>query len=169
MHRSSFLAIVLVALALALAGCAARPDAGGFSPKSLSSVTPTAACPEQEGVRLPEGCAPYDPEQGMALNDLYRQRADLTPEQAAASDAHVDAARTALEELRAAGAWPEDDVRVALEGVGLVDVQTRSGAGDVLFGAVPPEGGCIYGAVEADQVTVDAGGYIMDGGYLPAQ
>lgn len=118
---------------------------------------------------LPEGCAPYDPEEAMALNDLYRQRADLTPEQAEASVGHIDAARTALEELRAAGSWPEDDVRAALEGVGLADVQTRSGAGDVLFGAVPPEGGCIYGAVEAEQVTVDAGGYIMDGGCLPAQ
>lgn len=38
----------------------------------------------------------------------------------------------------------------------------------VAFGAAAPEGGCIFGEVSADVLTVEIGGIIMDGGCLPA-
>jgi hypothetical protein len=157
--------LVLAGLALMLAGCASAGASAGITP----SVTPTAACPEQPGVELPADCVGYDPDSAMALNDRYRQRMELPDDASTAAQAVVPAATQALEALRAADDLTEDAVRTALESVGLRDVQTRSGAGDVLFGAVPPEGGCVYGAVEAEQVTVDVGGYILDGGCLPAQ
>jgi hypothetical protein len=161
--------VFAAAVALAVAACAA-PVASGPAPDASEIPTPIAACPEQPGVELPPECAPYDPEGSMARNDLYRQRIDLPADAQAGADVFVEPVTDALEELRAAGPpFTEDGVRAALEAEGLLSVQTRSGAGDVLFGAQPPTGGCVYGALEAERVTVDVGGYIMDGGCLPAQ
>ena len=106
----------------------------------------------------------------MGLNDLYRQRIELPADVTADITEFVVPVTEALDALRAAGPpFTEAAVRSALEAEGLSSVQTRSGAGDVLFGAQPPAGGCVYGALEEEKVTVEAGGYIMDGGCLPAQ
>jgi len=105
----------------------------------------------------------------MAGNEQYRERHELSDDVAAAGEALVPAVTEALEQLRLAGPATEDEVRATLESLGLASVRTRSGAGDVLFGASAPEGGCLFGAVEAEAVTVEVGGVIMDGGCLPAQ
>jgi hypothetical protein len=167
--RRVIVPVFAAAAVLAVAACAA-PIASDRVPAASESTTPIAACPEQPGVELPPECAPYDPEGSMALNDLYRQRIDLPADAQESADMFVEPVTAALEELRAEGPpFTEDGVRAALEAEGLLSVQTRSGAGDVLFGAQPPAGGCVYGALEAERVTVDVGGYIMDGGCLPAQ
>lgn len=159
-------AILLIAAILAvLTGCQTAP--AGM--ESAPSASATAACPMQLDVPSPTDCAVYDPDAAMAQNDLYRQRIELDADTQASAEAHVADARAVLEALRSDGTITADAVRAALEDVGLRDVQIRTGAGDVLFGAVPPDGGCVYGALEAERVTVDAGGYIMDGGCLPAQ
>ncbi len=166
--RRILLVISAALLAFGLAGCATGAGASPADPSPSS--TALIACPEQPGVELPPECVPYDPDAAMALNDLYRQRIELPADVTADITAYVVPVTDALEELREAGPpFTEAAVRAALEAEGLASVQTRSGAGDVLFGAQPPAGGCVYGALEAEQVTVEAGGYIMDGGCLPAQ
>lgn len=163
--RRSVLLVPVLALLALTAGCAVTVDAA-----PSASASPTAACPEQDGVPLPEGCAGYDPDAAMAQNDMYRQRLALGAEAQAANERLVQPITVALEELRTAdGGFTEDDVRAALAEAGATAIQTRTGAGDVLFGAAGPVGGCVYGAVEAERVTVEVGGIIMDGGCLPAQ
>lgn len=160
-------AVVVVALTLAL--CACGPMTGTASRSTAGSPSPTAACAEQPGVELPSGCAPYDPDQAMAQNDRYRERMSIDNDDHAKVERIVGDVRERLEALRLAGPTTERAVRSQLDEAGLTDVQTRVGAGDVLFGAVPSGGGCVYGAVTPEEVTVDAGGYILDGGCLPAQ
>lgn len=159
---AAFAAAILVAT---LAGCASAGPGGG-----TQTPTPTAACPEQPGVELPPECAPYDPEQSMAQNDVYRQRMDIDAGTQAAGDALIAPVTAALEELRASGRpLEESDVAAALAEAGVdASPQLRSAAGDVLFGAAVG-GGCVYGAVTPEAVTVQVGGFIMDGGCLPAQ
>ncbi|MFS0867620.1 hypothetical protein AB3M83_09880 [Microbacterium sp. 179-B 1A2 NHS] len=162
---------VLIAGVLLLGGCGAAERPAGDRPPpdgAPSSVAPTVACPQQPGVELPPGCAAYDPDAAMRLNEQYRQRMPLEPEHAAEAGEIVAQVRADLERLGEHGG-DETAVRAVLERAGLTAVQTRAAAGDVLFGAMPPGGGCVYGAVEAEAVTVDAGGVIMDGGCLPAQ
>lgn len=161
MRRAALPATFL--LLIALSGCASSTIAAG------EGSSPTAACPRQPGVELPPGCAGYDPDAGMAANDSYRQRIDLAPDAQSAAETLVPDAHAELERARAAGVPTEQAVRAALESVGLRDVQTRDGGTGVLFGAAAPHGGCLYGVVDASEVTVDAGGYIRDGGCLPAQ
>jgi len=161
MRRTIFPLALLVLIAMT--GCASAPSAVG------SASAPTAACPQQPGVELPAGCAGYDPDAAMAANESYRQRIDLAPDVRAAADELVPDARSALETTRGSGTLTADAVRSALEDVGLRDVQTRSAGTNVLFGAAAPQGGCLYGSLSAETVIVDAGGYIRDGGCLPAQ
>jgi hypothetical protein len=160
------LASTAALLGVLLAGCGAPASAPA---DGTTTDSPTAACPEPVTGEAPEGCATYDPERLTSGNEQYRQRRDLPEDAVAASEALVSATTASLERLRVAGPVSQDDVRAALDELGLLSVQTRTGAGDVLFGAVAPEGGCVFGAVEAEAVTVEVGGGIMDGGCLPAQ
>lgn len=162
-------AFLLVAAAL-LVGCATPAGPGAGPEPSSSSPVPTAACPEQPGVELPPECAPYDPDQAMAQNDLYRERMEVDADTQAAGDELVPPVTAALEDLRASGVPLSDGaVAEALASAGVAAVpQTRAAAGDVLFG-VAVGGGCLYGAVTPEAVSVDVGGFIMDGGCLPAQ
>ncbi|WP_456286135.1 hypothetical protein M1D46_16580 [Microbacterium sp. JZ70] len=159
--------VVASAALLLLTGCAA-PTAAGRAPSA--SPTPTAACPEQPGVELPPECAGYDPEHSMAQNDAYRQRGELDPAVEEAARDIAEAAADDLEALRTSGEPVTADAVVdLLEAEGLSSVQTREGAGHVLFGAVAATGGCVFGAVAPEAVTIDVGGGIADGGCLPAQ
>lgn len=161
---------LLGAMAVLLAGCAATsPQAGSASPTPTPSPTPTAACPQVEGVDLPPECAPYDPEKAMAQNDAYRERMDISDEARVAAERAIEDARPALEALRAAGGLSAGAVAAALADVGLPGAQTIGDERAVAYGVAAPEGGCIFGEVSADAVIVEAGGYIMDGGCLPAQ
>ena len=161
---------VVVALALLLTGCASANPSAAPQAASTPAPTPTAACPEMPGVELPPECAGYDPDAAMAQNDLYRERMDMSDEAKAQNTQLLAAASASLESLRtSAQPVTENAVRAALEDAGALDVQTRAQSGAVLFGAAVPGGGCVYGAVEESAVTAELGGFIMDGGCLPAQ
>lgn len=173
MHRHApGLVVTVVVLLGALTGCAtagtgASPYAGTPSP----TPTPTAACPEQPGVELPPECAPYDPDAAMAQNDRYRERMPLDEANRVANEALLANATTGLAALQASGTVTEDAVRTALEQAGAVDVQTRGAAQAWLFGAAIPGGGCLYGEIDGatGELSAELGGFILDGGCLPAQ
>lgn len=155
-------------MAMLLVGCA------GFAPRQTGSEvepapTPTAACPEVEGVELPPECAPYDPDHAMAQNDRYRERMELSEDSRAAAEPTIKPIRTALETLRTDGALSVDSVEQALTDAGLTSARLRGDSAGVLFGASAPAGGCVFGEVSAEVLTVEAGGPILDGGCLPAQ
>lgn len=122
-----------------------------------------------EGVELPESCAPYDPDAAMAENERYRERMPLDEDIQRANAATVTALAAALDALSAAGDVSTDAVDDALRSAGLTDARVRQDYSRILFGVGAPAGGCIFGEVAADNVSVETGGYIMDGGCLPAQ
>lgn len=154
-----------------LAGCGAAPApvAGPGALSAGAAPGPTAACPAVEGVPLPEGCAPYDLEQAMAQNDLYRKRKPISDESRAAAEAPAAAIRASLDALRSSGGVSVDAVTKGIADAGLTGIRVRGEGARVLFGAEAPAGGCVYGEVSADALMVDIGGMIMDGGCLPAQ
>ncbi len=151
-----------------LAGCATATTGSPGAPSASPSPTPTAACPVVEGVELPPDCAPYDPDNAMAQNERYRDRVDLSDESRAAAEQPAESVRTGLETLRTSGDLSVDAVEEVFAAAGLSDVQTLGDERAVAFGAAAPEGGCIFGEVSAETLTVEIGGVIMDGGCLPA-
>lgn len=167
--------LLVIATTMLLAGCAtattglstASPTASASSTAS-PSPTPTAACPQVEGVELPPDCAPYDPDNAMAQNDRYRDRVDLSEASRAAAERPATEIRTALEALRTSGDLSVDAVEDAISDAGLSDIQIIGDERAVAFGVAAPEGGCIFGEVSADVLSVEVGGIIMDGGCLPA-
>ncbi|MGJ0389949.1 hypothetical protein [Microbacterium sp. CGR1] len=166
--RGARLLLVIAATAL-LVGCASAGPAPLGAPLSESPTpTPTAACPQVEGVDLPPDCAPYDPDNAMAQNERYRDRVDLSDDSRAAAEKPANDVRTALETLRTSGDLSVTAVEDAIASAGLTDIQTLGDERAVAFGAAAPQGGCIFGEVSADVLTVDIGGVIMDGGCLPA-
>ena len=94
---------------------------------------------------------------------------ELTAEAAEAAAQPVSDLRAQLETLRTAGTISVDAVEGALREVGLPSAAVRGDERAVEFGADGPNGGCVFGQVRPDSVLVEAGGYIMDGGCLPAQ
>lgn len=168
-NTSALLSFALTG-AFLLGGCAVvSPETGGAGSAVTSTPTPTAACPQIEGVVLPAECAPYDPDHAMGQNDRYRERMELSDEAMAAAEQPMSDLRVRLETLRTEGEISTDAVEGALREVGLPDVVVRGDADAVEFGVDAPEGGCVFGEVQPDAVRVEAGGYIMDGGCLPAQ
>lgn len=171
----AWIAVVAAVVVTGLTACASEPSgiAGTSSPSVISETptpTPTCAVPEQPGVEPPEGCIVYDGEANMAINELYRERMEMTDAARSAAAEHLGSLTSALNALRDTGApLTEDAVREVFDDAGLVSesVQTRDDHGDILFG-VGVDGGCVFGAVDAEAVTVDVGGYIMDGGCLAA-
>ena len=166
----SILAVAAVAVtaALLLTGCGAGgPGTAAGLPSG--SPTPTAACPRLEEVPDEErDCAVYDPDDAMAENERYREEQPVDPGTQVDLDALIEPARTALEALPAPASVA--DVVAALAGIGLAQssIQTADNGTGVLFGA-DGGGGCLTGFVAPDgAVTVESGGYIMDGGCLPA-
>lgn len=164
--RGAF-ASLACATVLLLAGCATASPQAGSTPSA--SPTPTAACPLVEGVELPPECAPYDPEKSMAQNDTYRQRMDISDETRAAAEEAIEKVQPALDALRTSGDISTDAVVAVMTDAGLTSTQTIGDQRGVAFGVVGPKGGCIFGEVSADALIIEAGGYIMDGGCLPAQ
>jgi len=168
-NPSALLPLVLAG-AFVLGGCAVVPtDTGGAGSPVTSVPTPTMACPENDEAVLPPECAPYDPDHAMAQNDRYRERMELSDEAAAAAAQPVSDLRGHLETLRTEGEISIRAVEAALGEVGLLDAVVRGDERAVEFAATAPEGGCVFGEVRPDSVSVEAGGYIMDGGCLPAQ
>jgi hypothetical protein len=133
-----------------------------------SSPTPTCVVLEQPMLDPPEGCTVYDGEANMDLNELYRQRMEMTDAARAAAAEHIEPLMSALTAMRDTGEpLTEDAAREVFGDAGFVSdsVQTRDDHGDILFG-IGVDGGCVFGAVTPEAVSVDVGGYIMDGGCL---
>ncbi len=165
--RSVRVTIVLAAILL-LGGCALTPAAVGTGTPT-PTVTPTVGCPQVDGAELPPECAPYDPEHAMEQNDRHRERMETSAEARAAAEQPVADLRERLEALRTEGTISVTGVEDALDETGLIHHVVRGDARAVAFGADGPKGGCVFGEVRLDEVRVDVGGYIMDGGCLPAQ
>lgn len=104
----------------------------------------------------------------MAQNDRYRERVELSDESTAVAEGPATSIRTALETLRAAGTISVEAVEDAIADAGLTGIQTQGDERAVAFGAAGPEGGCVFGEVSYDVLTVEIGGVILDGGCLPA-
>lgn len=165
--RPGRVTLVLAAILL-LGGCAAAP-ADVTAGEPTPTVTPTVACPQVDGAELPPECAPYDPEHAMEQNDRHRERMETSAEARAAAEQPVADLRVRLEALRTESTISVTSVEDALREVGLVHHVARGDARAVAFGADGPEGGCVFGEVRPDEVRIDVGGYIMDGGCLPAE
>ncbi|MGP0223294.1 hypothetical protein [Paenarthrobacter sp. NCHU4564] len=148
----------VVLLALSACGVPAASTHSG-------APTPTAACPSAGTEPLPTNCVPYDGDAAMAANETYRQRGKLSPDVQAELNQHIAPAVEALQKLpRPATA---DTVTAAFNGLHLKEVQTDDGGTGVRFGVTVPSGGCLFGFVpDQGDVTVQAGGGIMDGGCL---
>lgn len=105
-----------------------------------------------------------------ASNEAYRQRTG-TPESDAEAARSVPAVEAALDPVADGSAVEGDEVVAALEAAGFetVQVSDRTAGGDVAavvgVGVAVP-GGCVYGTIAPDAVTLDAGGPIADGGCL---
>ncbi|MDI2034734.1 hypothetical protein [Paenarthrobacter nitroguajacolicus] len=157
------LAITAVVIT-ALTGCGVPPAA---SPPATTpaSPTPTAACPITGTEPQGGNCVQYDGDAAMAANEMYRQRRKLGPEMQALLNQHVAPAKDALEAL--ARPVTADEVKGAFAALDLKEVQTDDGGNGLRFGVSVPSGGCLYGVVPlAGEVSVAAGGSIMDGGCL---
>lgn len=111
-------------------------------------------------------------EEGLDLsNEAYRQRVG-SPESHAQAALSVPDVQAALEPLASGEPVDQDDVVSALVAAGFEDVQVHGGSvltsdtsTHVGVGVGVP-GGCVYGAVGPDGVTLEAGGPIADGGCL---
>ncbi|WP_353706881.1 hypothetical protein ABRQ22_11900 [Cellulosimicrobium sp. ES-005] len=105
-----------------------------------------------------------------ASNEAYRQRTG-TPEGDAEAALAMPAVQAALDPVADGSAVDGDEVSAALVAAGFENVQVvdRNAFGDVVpvvgVGVAVP-GGCVYGAVAPDAVTLDSGGPIADGGCL---
>ncbi len=104
----------------------------------------------------------------MAQNERYRDRVELAEESRAAAEEPAESVRAALETLRASGSLSVAAVEDAFADAGLTDIQTIGDERAVAFGAAAPKGGCIFGEVSAETLSVEIGGVILDGGCLPA-
>lgn len=110
--------------------------------------------------------------EGLDLsNEAYRERVG-SPEGRAEAALSLPEVEAALEPLVSGEAVDQDAVRSALVAAGFENVQVHGGSTlssetstHVAVGVGVP-GGCVYGAVGPDGVTLEAGGPIMDGGCL---
>lgn len=126
---------------------------------------------EPEVTATAEDTTAVGQESGLdASNEAYRQRTG-TPETDAEAALAVPAVQAALDPVADGSAVDGDEVSAALVAAGFENVQVvdRNAFGDVVpvvgVGVAVP-GGCVYGAVAPDAVTLDAGGPIADGGCL---
>ncbi|MFJ4210464.1 hypothetical protein ACIPY2_18585 [Paenarthrobacter sp. NPDC089675] len=146
---------------LALVSCGVPPA----TTPANETTTPTAACPSAGTEPRHANCFAYDGDAAMAQNEMYRQRRKLSPDVQSQLEQHIEPAKTALSAL------PQpvtaNEIETAFEALGLREVQTDDGGNGVRFGVAVPSGGCIYGVIPREgELTLQAGGSIMDGGCL---
>ncbi len=162
--------VLLTALgaALLLVGCGAASPGGPVPGGPSTSPSPTSACPENPHAELPAGCAPYDPDAAMAQNDRYRERMELGDDARTQGEELAPRVRQTLTGLEPS-TLTEESVAEALHDAGLDGIQVRADDGEIRYAVGGPKGGCVYGSLGPGGVSVDVGGYILDGGCLPAQ
>ena len=168
MRRHTPVAALTGAVLVLLAGCAIALQGDPGSVAGSASPTPQYACPEQPGVELPPECAPYDPDAAMAQNDVYRERFEMDAADQAANADLVASVAAALEGLDRS-ALTEESVTTAITGAGVEgSVQLLGDERAYAYGAAVA-GGCVFGQEDQTAVSVELGGFIRDGGCLPAQ
>ncbi|MEV2237789.1 hypothetical protein [Micromonospora sp. NPDC049891] len=112
----------------------------------------------------------------QAANDAFRQRGTLAPEVASGASACATEVLKGLNLLTDGGREVPDEEAVerAVTATGLTDVIVRPpgrldlGPGDGLIFAGWTGRACVFGSVRQDDVTVEIGTRIADGGCLPA-
>ncbi len=157
-------ALVTVALVVAVVGYVVLvnrwADAYDVSPEAPPAVTgSTDPTPEPEN-------------QGLdSSNEAYRERRG-TPASDAEAALSVPAVEAALTPLVTGETLRRDEVVAALTGAGfetfgVTPETTVSGDPATSFGVgVSVPGGCVYGGIAPEGVTLEAGGPIADGGCL---
>ena len=139
----------------------------GWAEPSAASATPS---PEPTATRAARDERPAE---GLdSSNEAYRQRTGSAESDAQAALSLPDV-QAALDPLATRAAITPDDVVAALAAAGFDTVQVSEGTvlatsePTTLAVGVGVPGGCVFGAVGPDGVTLEAGGPIADGGCLP--
>ncbi|WP_341718227.1 hypothetical protein QQG74_31470 [Micromonospora sp. FIMYZ51] len=112
----------------------------------------------------------------QAANKAFRQRGNLDPEATAGAQACAAEVSRSLNLFTSGGQdEPEEEaVRQAVSATGLLDVVVRPpgrldlGPGDGLLFAGWTGRACVFGSVRQDDIRVEIGTRIADGGCLPA-
>ncbi|MFD0886003.1 hypothetical protein ACFQ08_15765 [Streptosporangium algeriense] len=110
-------------------------------------------------------------EEKHADNEAYRQRVTLPPEVAAAAKPVAEALRDGFADLRERALYGEAHVAKAVRAVappGTNVVIRAGGAHSAVVFAIELPGGCLTGFYDERESKVEVGGYINDGGCLPA-
>ncbi|MDX2375431.1 hypothetical protein M4I32_01270 [Microbacterium sp. LRZ72] len=105
----------------------------------------------------------------MALNDRHRDRMDLDDAARETNELLIRPITDELQALRADREITAADLHEVLASVGLPGARVRDDGPRILFGVSGPEGGCLYGDITSGVISIEVGGYILDGGCLPAQ
>ena len=161
------LVVVLVGYQVLVSGWAEQYDTSTQVGTSAEASTPA---PTPSGRASADGSGVSA--EGLDLsNEAYRERVGSSEGHAQAALSLPDV-QAALEPLVSGGAVDQDDVVSALVAAGFENVQVHGGSAltadtstHVGVGVGVP-GGCVYGAVGPDGVTLEAGGPIADGGCL---
>lgn len=155
----------LGAVALLLAAACSREAADVVAGPSASKAG--GPCPSalvEDGA-----CEPFDSDRAAQSNEAYRQRAELSHDNAA--DAEAERVRIiAVLEQAARSTLTADEVIRLLRDVGYPNVIAygRSDSdGGVAFG-VDLTAGCVFGGIRGTEVTAEAGGATADAACLPA-
>ncbi|MFF5214140.1 hypothetical protein [Micromonospora sp. NPDC000442] len=164
-----------VAEARCVAAAAAPPE--GVTKAPVPSGASTAPIPSGTGHSMADERVREEMlRRQQAANDAFRQRGTLEPETAAGARACATEVLKGLNLLTADGRDEPDEeaVRRAVTATGLTDVVVRPpgrldlGPGGGLIFAGWTGRACVFGNVRSDDITVEIGARIADGGCLPA-
>ncbi|MFF3064248.1 DUF6993 domain-containing protein [Oerskovia sp. NPDC057915] len=162
-------ALVTVTLVVAVVGYVVLVDrwADAYDTSGGPDARPTSS-----SVTGSTGTSAEQENQGLdSSNEAYRERRG-TPESDAEAALSVPVVEAALTPLLTGEALQRDEVVAALTGAGfetfgVTPETTVHGDPATSFGVgVSVPGGCVYGGVTPQGVTLDAGGPIADGGCL---
>jgi hypothetical protein len=155
----------LVAFLATATGCAATPSSTQLT-LTRSTPSPSVACSTGAGGNTSQCGVSFD--ESRRLNLRY---ADRDPFSGDGRGILKDEAR-ARAALKNLGKPSAVSLRAALVGSGFstdsIGISTNAVRMAGLAFAVEADGGCIFGAMYAGELSVDVGGYINDGGCLAA-
>ncbi len=158
----------LALTALLATGCAASGGSVPPPPETTSPLPSSIACAQQEGIKLPPECIPYDLQALMDANERYKERRPVTAEAFAGFEAKRPDITAAIEALQQNGELSPDAVAAILTNAGIGNpadpVYAQDNIEGLLFGGAGPTGGCVIGVITETELQMDAVGYVMDGG-----
>jgi hypothetical protein len=184
------ISLTLMAIVVWTVVALAVPERGGDTttvaePRSAPSATPTKACVVPESEDPPGECVPVDIDDYMRSNHAFRDRMEPGAEAARTAESALPMITAALEPLADGDGVSRADVLDALLGAGFDsrDIQIMPFSDDdseqlpSLAIAVDVGGACVSGGIRTGMdapadastgVDFEVGGYIADGGCLPA-